>query len=376
MSDAKTIPLVVTISFISMFVFMVLMIVAGGTVRLTGSGLSIPDWPKVNGAYMPPSTEVDWQTVKKAYDLDQDKMIAMGNQHVPGIGSRGYIPEDMDEFKTMFIIEWSHRAIAFILGLIALFTLFIVCVYKDVRFRAAKPMASVVLLIGIQAVLGGMLVKSGTSTHWLFVHLTMATIIIALMTWSFLRAKNISSQLDEAVDYKKVKVFIVTGMVVVCMQIILGALVAGSRHNAPGIIAEWPLMHGDVVPSLWNSEMGLLNNLLDNTILHQWLHRWFAWLVVAKLVILYRIALRTPSLPIFCKRSLQVSAGLLGLQIILGLGNVFMAAPTGIALVHLLVALLIVVSLSCAAHALVYGRILSSANSQSEPVAAVTDEGV
>lgn len=353
-------PLLLLMSFIALFVLMILMIIIGGTVRLTGSGLSIPEWPKVNGAYMPPSTESDWLIVKKSYDDDQQVMIEKKEKGVPGIGSRGYIPSDMQEFQTMFLIEWSHRAIAFVLGIVAVFTLVLVCVYADVRQRAMKSMLAVVLLIGIQAVLGGILVKSGTSTHWLFIHLTMATIIIALMAWSFLRARNVAAVLDAGVDaaggYKRVRIFIITAASVVVVQIILGALVAGSRHNAPGIIAEWPLMHGDLVPSLWNSELGFMNNALDNTTLHQWLHRWFAWMVVVKLVLLYRIAWRTTVLPQITKQSLFFSAILLFIQILLGLANVFMAAPTAIAIVHLLIALLIIVCLTCAAYGVLLER--------------------
>ena len=44
----------------------------------------------------------------------------------------------------------------------------------------------ILFLIFVQSCIGGVLVLTGTSTHWLFLHLGMATGILALITWSLL----------------------------------------------------------------------------------------------------------------------------------------------------------------------------------------------
>ena len=343
-SPTDPVPKTVKLSFGVLILLMLTLVSVGGFVRLSGSGLSIPEWPKVNGSYLPPLTEVDWITVKAAYDLDQERLIELGRMRRPGLGSLGHMPQDLSEFKRMFLIEWSHRAIAASLGLVALLCLCLVLARADLRRRAWRATTAIVLLIAFEILVGGILVKSGTATHWLFFHLSMATIILCMMFWSFL--KTLGWARSGALRYERTRRLIPWTMLLILAQIILGALVAGSRHNAPGIVVTWPLMQGQLVPGvLWNSHWSLVQNLLDNTLLHQWLHRWFPLVLLLQLACLYRQAwvarIQGPAAGL-----LIGSAALVLSQILLGLGNVLLAAPILVALIHLETALLIMALLT------------------------------
>jgi len=343
-SAEATIPKRVQLSFGILILLMLTLVSVGGYVRLSGSGLSIPEWPQVNGSYLPPLNEADWITVRTAYDLDQDRLIELGRMRQPGLGSRGQLPEDLAEFKRMFLIEWSHRAIAALLGLVALLCLGQVLARPDLRRRAWRATTAIVLLIAFEILVGGILVKSGTATHWLFFHLSMATLILCTMLWSFFRTLGLKRV--GTGRHERIRLLISLSLLLILAQIILGALVAGSRHNAPGLVVTWPLMLQQVVPpGLWNSQWTLAHNLLDNTLLHQWVHRWFAVLLLIQLGLLYRQAFKA-KVPRPAADLLIASALLFAAQIAFGLTNVFLAAPIAIALIHLETALVIMALLT------------------------------
>src|SRR3954452_5942384 len=81
---------------------MVLTLVVGGATRLTESGLSIVEWKPVTGV-MPPLSQAAWQAEFGKY------------QQIPQYRelNRGM---NLDEFKTIYWWEWSHRLLARLVG--------------------------------------------------------------------------------------------------------------------------------------------------------------------------------------------------------------------------------------------------------------------
>ena len=75
--------------FIILSQLVVLLVIIGGTVRLSGSGLSIPEWPIINGSLLPPVTESQWEAVYITYHrmiegVDVDRVY---HEEQPGISS-------------------------------------------------------------------------------------------------------------------------------------------------------------------------------------------------------------------------------------------------------------------------------------------------
>ncbi|MBA3684340.1 MAG: COX15/CtaA family protein, partial [Planctomycetes bacterium] len=185
-----------------LFVLLMLLATVGGYVRLSGSGLSIPDWPviKVGDSWslLPPTDEAGWASVKQRYDVDQAELALKERRGAIGMGSLGAYPRDMAGFKRMFLIEWGHRFAAALVAIVAAGCLTVVLRKPGLRQRIGPVFAAACGLIVVQALVGGMLVKSGTATHWLFVHLGIAAIIIALIVWSILRLVHDPAQRPDA----------------------------------------------------------------------------------------------------------------------------------------------------------------------------------
>jgi cytochrome c oxidase assembly protein subunit 15 len=345
-----------------LFALLLLLVAVGGYVRLSGSGLSIPDWPVIrvgdHWSLLPPTNQSDWLAVRERYDHDQVELEREQRSGVVGLGSLGAEARDMPTFKRMFITEWCHRFVAALVAVVATGALVVTLRHREVRQRIGGSYGIACGLIVFQAVLGGILVKSGTSTHWLFFHLGTAALILALVVWSVLRLVSRSAAIapDLARRRRLFRRVIHVAIALVWLQLMLGALVAGSRisgHDgevAGDFVTEWPLMHHQVVPAfLWAGERSLGWNLLDNALLHQWVHRTFAWLAVASVVAAWRCSRRASPGPRL-RLALQVALTFLGVQALLGIANVVLATPILVSLAHLVMAMFLLSTLMLALH--------------------------
>ena len=341
-----------------LFALLLLLIAVGGYVRLSGSGVSIPDWPLIRigdqWSLLPPASEAGWLAVRERFDAEQTQLKHKQSAGVLGLGSLGSVAHDMPTFKRLFMTEWCHRFVAALVAVVAIGALAVTFRHPAVRQRIGVSLGSACALIVFQAVLGGILVKSGTATNWLFFHLGVAALILALVVWSILRLLSASEQTQPG--RIAVRRWLQAALALVWIQLMLGALVAGSRitghvgEGAGDFVSEWPLMHQRLVPAfLWDETRPLAWNLLDNALLHQWVHRWFAWLGVAAELVAWWVSRRArPGLRL--RLAMQVSMTFLGVQALLGIANVVLATPLLVSLAHLMMAMFLITALLLALH--------------------------
>jgi len=81
---------------------MVVTLLVGGATRLTGSGLSIVEWRPVTGI-VPPLDAAAWQA-----EFDKYRTIPQYRERNAGMS--------LVEFKTIYWWEWTHRALARLVG--------------------------------------------------------------------------------------------------------------------------------------------------------------------------------------------------------------------------------------------------------------------
>ena len=323
----------------------------GGWVRLSGSGVAIPHWPVIERGntwtLLPPFSAEGWTEMHTAFELHQARLQARIERGELTAANLGRQPRDADDFRIMFLTEWSHRLLAMLTLLVTIAVIVSTQRQAQLRRIAGTPVLLAGILIVAQGLLGGLLVSQGTSTHWLFLHQGNAGLIMGLITWAILRLLVPEDEKKLAVDPSRRWLHRLTGLVMlgVWIQLLGGALVAGSRHLAQGDV---PLGFS-MLPELWNPDRSLSWNLLDNAWLHLWLHRWWAWTLCALCVALYVAAYRSPT-GLRQRLALQVSGTFLALQIVFGLANAVLGSTPLIALAHQALGMCLLLSLVLAWH--------------------------
>ncbi len=310
-------------------------VVVGGITRLTESGLSITSWKPVSGV-LPPLTQAQWQAAFDGY-----KQIP---QYTQVNGPAGMTLAD---YKFIFFWEWIHRLIARAVGLA--FAVPLVWFWAKGRIPSGyKPRLLALLALGaLQGVAGWWMVSSGLSqdvkvSHLrLAVHLLLALTTMGAIVWTALDLRALGRGADRA----RITGFAALAMAALALQLLFGALVAGLR--AGHVASDWPLMQGTIFPQGIDWSGGPAHAVLYDPYLIHFIHRWWAWCVVAMLIVMGRrlrqIAARRVSVAIHAA---------FGIQLVLGIATVMSGVTVWIAVLHQLTGALLVAATVWGAHAL------------------------
>ncbi len=243
------------------------LVVVGGATRLTESGLSIVEWKPVTGVLPPFSTE-GWQAEFEKY------------QTIPQYAQRN-LGMSVDEFKTIYWWEWTHRLLGRMVGAAFLipFLWFLWRGWIEPRLR--PQLWGIFALGALQGAVGWWMVASGladrteVSQYRLATHLLLASLIFAALVWTALR---IGAPVAEAVQ-ARIRKTAAALVVLVLLQVYLGALVAGLRAGL--IYNTWPSIDGAFVPdaSRLLFETPLWRNFFENTLTVQFNHRMVGYLI-------------------------------------------------------------------------------------------------
>lgn len=170
-----------------------LVILAGAVVRMTGSGMGCPDWPKCFGYLIPPTerSQLDWKP-KHHYDKGQiiikDNALYIANKDFTTTSSRvdtnwsAYTKHDYAEFNVnKTYIEYINRLLGVLAGLATLGLLISSLFRIKVRTRYFVLSLLVVLGMGFQGWLGKVVVDSNLLPWKVSIHMVMALIIVFLL---------------------------------------------------------------------------------------------------------------------------------------------------------------------------------------------------
>ena len=315
---------------------MIVAIVAvGGITRLTESGLSITEWKPLTGA-IPPLSEAQWQAEFAAY------------QQIPQYTQiNGPAGMTLADYKFIYFWEWVHRLLARGIGLAFALPLAWFWLRGAIPAGYKPRLLALLALGGMQGVVGWWMVSSGLSadvkvSHFrLAAHLLVALTTLGGLIWTALDLRALAQGKPRA----RLTGFAALALGGLLIQLFYGALVAGMR--AGHVANDWPLMQGSLIPDGIDWSLGPGHALLSDPYLTHFIHRWWAWGLVALLVVMgrrLRAANRRPA-------SVAIHTAF-GIQILLGIATVMSGVALWLAVLHQLTGALLVAATVWGAHGL------------------------
>lgn len=318
----------------------VAIVVVGGITRLTESGVSITEWNVVSGT-LPPLNEADWQREFAHYQQTP--------QYIRVNGPAGMT---LATYKFIFFWEWVHRLLARGIGLVFAAPLLWFWLRGQIPAGYKPRLVALLALGALQGAVGWWMVKSGivhdvkVSHFRLATHLLVALTTLAGVVWTAFDLVGTARGTAPA----KLRPLAALALGALVIQLILGAWLAGLRA---GVVAgagwfhwdAWPFMQGRLWPAGIDWAQGGLFAASHDPYLIHFLHRWWAWVVVAILVVLAR-QVRISNRP----ASIALHSAF-GTQVLLGIATVWSGVWLPLAVLHQLTGALLVIATTWAAHA-------------------------
>jgi cytochrome c oxidase assembly protein subunit 15 len=315
-------------NWLFIFAFIVaFLVVFGGFVRLTRSGLSIVEWNPISGV-MPPIGQQAWEQEFAKYQLTPEYLKVNTNMTLP-------------EYKFIFYMEWFHRLIARFAGLIYAIPVFYFLFRKTIPFKEFGIYFVMGLLFISQAIMGWIMVSSGlvnrpeVSHFALTAHLLLATTLIGFSLWTAFGHKYGFPDTSKKAKWSLPSKLTAWSMVLLILQMSYGGFTAGLK--AGHVSDTWPLMFGKLIPSnLFNSWIKIFES--PHTIV--FIHRWLAWLGLIAVPVVYYFV-KKQNYPQDIQTGLKWLIGVVALQITLGVLTILSYVNIVIALIHQANALLL-----------------------------------
>ena len=263
-------------------VLVYLVIIAGAVVRMTGSGMGCPDWPKCFGHIIPPTdeSELQWkpdQEYQKGQVIILDETLQVAKKDFVSrdkldlVNWEPYTKHNYAKFNPWHTwIEFINRLFGALAGLGTLLLAIVSFGYWKKKKKITLLSWLVVFGMGFQAWLGATVVYSVLDPFRITLHMVMALLIVALLLYLVFISKK--QRKNYTYNAKTVLLLsIVFGLTLV--QIVLGTQV---RQFVDEQIAEV----GETAKNLW----------LHQPTISFYIHRSFSILVVLfNLYLAYRI---------------------------------------------------------------------------------------
>lgn len=307
------------------------LILVGGIVRSTGSGMGCPDWPKCFGSIVPP-TRID-QLPENYQEIYLEKRLAKNDRFVATLSSLGFtqtaelvandksilIEEEFNATKTW--IEYINRLIGVVIGLLILSTLI-----KSFSLWTQDKWISItallaLFLVGFTGWIGSIVVSTNLLAWMITFHMLLALALVAVLLYSNRRAARLVGT-EETVHPMPNKIVwvLLIAILLMLIQVILGTQVREA-------IDQVSFAMGNLLREEWVENSGLVFLI----------HRSFSILLVTIHVLYFGWMIKfSPRNSPFTFWN-QVLFVLLILEIASGMGMAYFGIPAYLQPIHLLI---------------------------------------
>jgi protoheme IX farnesyltransferase len=217
------------------------LVVIGAIVRGTGSGMGCPDWPTCYGTWIPPLSD------------------------------------------TAAWIEWTHRSVAAVLGLMVLALAVMAFARHRAQLSILVPSVGALLLVIFQAWLGKITVDTNNAGEWVTAHLAAALALLALLTFIAVRATYPAALPARGSSQRLTLLLALTAAAVYALMLF------GSHVTATGaalVFADWPLFNGQLLPT-FSADPGEAAREMSH-FLHRFVAALVGLLVAATAIVFWR----------------------------------------------------------------------------------------
>ncbi|WP_293312957.1 COX15/CtaA family protein [Pedobacter sp. UBA5917] len=307
-----------------------LVILAGGIVRSTGSGMGCPDWPKCFDRYIPP-TDVSQlpANYKEKYVAGRLKKNEKFAKYLESMGKVALadsirhdksitIPEEFNPTKTW--TEYLNRLAGVAAGIFLFLTVVFSFTYRKTAKRIIVLSILNLLVVGYQGWLGSIVVSTNLTQWVVTVHMLLALVILAISIYTYNYAKQLNKA-PSVIMYRILwlKGFLFFTLVISIIQVVLGTDV----REAVDEIAK-ALAYGG--RNTWISKVGSVFSY----------HRDLAILVVVCNAIVYKMVIDRFSgkaAPLLTARFILIT---LLVQLLSGFALAYIAFPPVAQALHIL----------------------------------------
>ena len=283
------------------------LVVIGVIVRATDSGMGCPDWPLCYGQIIPPTTDSGDVIAYKAW------------------------------------LEWIHRAIAAVIGLIVLAV--VTLALRNLKDRRSLQGASIALLalVLFQAWLGRQTVLESNSGASVTAHLASAMAFVGLQVWVLAR----SGYSETLAGIRRASGSVVAPIVAagaIYALLLFGSNVTGTDTGL--LYPDWPLMGGTLFPPITELSTPMI------------LHRYATAIVALILISAIWIVRREKGSPARVRQLLTYAAAVFAVQCVIGAVQIFTKLAPWTQTLHVALATIIwILTVGAASIALLEGRV-------------------